>query len=374
SNLLKKIKLPIFDAVIIYMGLYGLKIFWELYYYKTPNHFDNTLLYFNYPLYILTWLITVYFSGGYDKSNNIRQLVRGLLVGTIFIAAVYGFLDLKYRSSRALIVMGTVWAVAATVALRMILHFIKYHNFNIEDKKIKNLIIVGSKSERERVEKLLQQAQVHKNLIGVVAPNDQFDPRIFLGNLDQMKEIVEIYKIKEIIFCSKDIAYQQIIYWLNQLGSKIDYKILPEESLSIIGSSSKNNAGELYTIDIRFRIANTRQRRNKRTFDLLFSIFVIITLPIQMIIIKNPFSFLQNIWSVLIARKSWVGYAHSKDLSLLPKLKPGVLATIDGISVKNINEPTAQRLNFLYAKDYRVEKDLEIIWRAYRDLGKSKNL
>ena len=121
SNFLKKIRLPFLDAIVIYTGLFGLKIFWELYYYKTPNHFEGALLYFNYPLYILIWLISVY----------IRRLVRGLLVGTVLIAAVYGFLDSEYRSSRALIVMGMVWAITATVALRMLLHFTKYHNFNV---------------------------------------------------------------------------------------------------------------------------------------------------------------------------------------------------------------------------------------------------
>ncbi|MBK7873244.1 MAG: glycosyltransferase [Saprospiraceae bacterium] len=374
SNVFQRIRLPFLDAAIIYTGLVGVKIFWANYYYKDPNYFKETIFFFNFPLYTFIWLVTVYFSGGYDESSNLRRLIRGLLVGTVIIAAVYGFLDLEYRSSRAVILLGAAWAIASTVTLRILLHFIKYHNFNIGKERAKNLVILGSKAESERVEKLLQQAQVQKNLIGIVSPETEADHKIFLGGLPQLGEVVQIYKIEEIIFCSKDVASQQIMQWMSQLGSGIDYKILPEESLSIIGSSSKNSAGELYTIDIRFRIADPRQRRNKRTFDLLFSIFIIITLPFQMIIIKNLFSFLQNIWSVLIAKKTWVGYAHSKDLSLLPKLKPGVLATIDGISVKNINEPTAQRLNFLYAKDYQVEKDLEIIWRAYRGLGKSKNL
>ena len=83
-----------------------------------------------------------------------------------------------------------------------------------------------------------------------------------------MKEVVQIYKIDEIIFCSKDISAQDIMQWMSKLGSSIDYKIIPKESLSIIGSSSKNSTGELYTIEIQFNINTPMARRNNRMLDL----------------------------------------------------------------------------------------------------------
>ena len=370
TNLIKKIRLPLLDTALIYVGLIGLKIFWAHYYYKDPNYFKDNILYFNFPLYTFIWITTVYFSGGYEELGNLRRLVRGLLVGTLFIAAVYGFLDLEYRSSRAVILLGASWAIAGTVALRVFLHFLKFRNFNVGRERAKNLVIVGSKAESERVEKLLQQAQVQKNLIGLVAPKDDIDHKIFLSGLSQLAEVVQIYKIEEIIFCSKDIASQQIMQWMSKLGSSVEYKILPEESLSIIGSNSKNTIGELYTIDIRFRIADPRQRRSKRTFDLLFCLFGILTLPFQVLIIQKPAGFVQNLWAILIARKTWVGYANTAELSSLPKLLPGVLSPLDALPIKNVNAPTTQRLNFLYAKDYQVAKDLTIIWAAYRQLGR----
>lgn len=369
SNLFQRIRLPFVDAVVIYAGLFGLKIFWELYYYKTPNHFEDTLLYFNYPLYILIWLTSVYFSGGYDESNNLRRLIRGLLVGTIVIAAVYGFLDLEYRSSRALIVMGTVWAIAATAIIRMLIHFAKYHNFNVGSERTKHLAIVGSKAESERVERLLQQAQVQKNLIGIVSADANTNPQVYLGSLEQLAELVQIYKLEEIIFCAKDVDNQQIMQWMTRLGTVINYKILPEGSRSIIGSSSKDTSGELYTIDIRFRIAQPRYRRSKRTFDLLFCLFLLPTLPLQVFFIKNFGKLLHNLFQVLLNKKSWVGYAETNLESYLPSIKPGVLSSLSALPLFHINDSTIQRLNFLYAKDYEVRKDLEIIWRSYTQLG-----
>ena len=118
---------------------------------------------------------------------------------------------------------------------------------------------------------------MQKNLIGTVAPGENPDPGVYLSSLDQLAEVVHIYKIDEIIFCSKDISTQQIMGWMSHLGPSIEYRIVPEESLSIIGSSSKNSAGELYTIEIRFQIAHYMNRRNKRLLDLLLSVFFLNT-------------------------------------------------------------------------------------------------
>lgn len=369
ANIFKAIRLPLWDAAVIYAGLYGLKVFWSNYYYKDPHHFDATILYFNFPLYIFIWITTVYFSGGYDESNNLRRLVRGLAIGTVLIAAIYGFLDMQYRSSRAILAMGAVVATAGTVTLRILIHFFQFRNFNVGKEQAKKLVIIGSKTESERAEKLLQRVQVLKNQLGIISPKANYDDQIYLGSLDKLDELVAIYRIEEIIFCSKDIAYQDIIHWMSKLGAQLAYKILPEGSQSIIGSSSKNTAGELYTVDVRFRIADLRHRRGKRTFDVLFSLFLLVTLPIQMLVVKNRLGFVRNIFSVLFAKKSWVSYIPTEEKVGLPKLKIGILSPSHAISVQALDEATQQRLNFFYAKDYHLQKDWEIIWLGYAHLG-----
>jgi len=107
-----------------------------------------------------------------------------------------------------------------------------------------NLIIVGLEEESKRVLSLIHQAQVPINFIGMVAPPDVNDPEIYLSSVEQLDEVVHIYKINEIIFCSKDISSHDIMYWMTKLGAELEYKIVPKESISIIGSSSKNTTGE----------------------------------------------------------------------------------------------------------------------------------
>lgn len=375
SNIFKKAFLPLLDAILLYAGLFYLKNFWASYHFNDPGYYNDSFLYFNAPLYVLIWLGSVYFSGGYEERNNIRRLVRGLLFGTVLIAAVYGFLDLEYRTSRALILLGAAWAVMAMVAVRTFIHFAKYGNLSVGRNRPKNYIIVGSMAESERVRSLLHKAEVVNNHIGTVAPEEVFDASIYLGGLYQLAEIVQIYKINEIIFCAKDVNNQDITHWMTTIGPSLEYKIVPQESLSVIGSSSKNTAGELYTIDIRFKIASDLNRRNKRLVDMAVSIFLLITYPIQLFLVPKPVQLLRNSWQVLIGHKSWVGYHELQEVPFhLPSIKPGILSPVDGLSISTTHTPTLQRLNLLYAKDYRVNQDLEIILKGYRKLGKATTI
>ncbi len=388
KNIWDKLRLPLLDALLIYGGLIFLKNFWANYYYKDPTWFKTNVLWFNFPLYILIWLGSVWLNGGYDsvirRNYDLRRLVRGLGIGTLILAAVYGFLDLDYRPSRALVLMGAVWAALATVGLRVLAHFLEFRNFRIGRDRVKNLVIVGSAGESARVMALLNQAGVAKNFIGFVEPaplsppirggdetplsswrgvGGAASPPLMgrLGGASQLDEIVRIYRVDEVIFCSKDIMTQEIMTWMTRLGPALSYKIVPEESLSIIGSSSKNEPGELYTIEIQYNIAQPGQRRNKRVLDLLVCLALLATLPLWLFFSEKRKVFLKNWAAVFFGKKTWAGYAPQEQNASLPKLKPSVFSPLDQWKDLKINDNAVARLNFLFAKDWNVWQDLEVI-------------
>ncbi len=370
SNISKKLIWPLMDGLVIFLGIHFLKQFWGNYYFDNPEYYNNPkFLLFNVPLYIGVWIMSIYFSGGYAQKNSLKRLIRGLLFGTLVLLAIYGLLSEDYRSSRMLLLLSSVWAVFSLSGIRILHHFIKYKNFDIGQSKENRVIIVGSESESDRVKKLLQISQVQKNILGIVSTDEKFNEKVYLNHIHRLKDVVDIYKINEIIFCSKDVKSQQIMSWMTQLGSELDYKILPEESLSIIGSRSKNTAGELYTIDIQYNIANPLNKRNKRLFDIVISFFILLLSPILMFFQKKIGHFFANIFAVLFGRKSWVGYRSDVDVSRLPKLKPSVLSPLDAIKVKGNSKATVEHLNFLYAKDYDLGRDFEILWLGMKSLG-----
>ncbi len=384
SNTLKKIALPLLDAALLFGGLFGLKYFWARYYYHDIAYYDPKFVWFNIPLYVLVWLGSVYFTGGYDERYNLRRLVRGLVIGTLVLSAIYGYLPLELRPSRAIVLLGAVWAVCSLAGLRTLIHLLRTGNLAVGRSRPENLVIVGSEAESERVRSLLGQAGVQKNFIGTVSPDaddtavkpsDSSFKKSTIAPLNRLEEMVQIFKVDELIFCSSDVSSEEIMQWMTRLGSGIAYKIVPKESLSVIGSSSKDTAGELYTIEIRFNIATPMSRRNKRLFDLLaVTTFALFALPL-LFFVKKKKGFLKNIIQVFFGKKTWVGYAGSNtDVSQveppnLPSIRPGVLSLRDGQPKRQLDGPTIRRLNFLYAKDYEIHHDLRIIWKSLRKLG-----
>lgn len=374
SNFLKKWYQPALDAIIIFTGLIFIKDIWAVLRFHNPEYFKSSLYLFNYPLYIFIWLFTIYLRGGYDKKGRVKHLVNGICIGTIIIAAIYGFLPSHLRASRMLIVFGTFWAIISTLGVRSIMSFIKKGSFIIDEPLQNKLIIIGETAESKRVLDLLFQARVEVNLIGNVSPFEkEIDFDSYLGSVSQLHEIVQIYQVNEIIFCGKDISAEVIIFWMSKLGSDINYKIVPEQSISIIGSNSKDTAGDLYTIDFNFRITSSIQKRNKRVLDVLLSLFILMLSPLIIWFWKKPFNLVRNAYSVLTGNKSWVGYSQlDNKLKNLPKLKDGIISPIDALSIIPENPNTIHRINLFYAKDYNNTSDWEIILKSIKNLSRKK--
>nr|MBP7535290.1 glycosyltransferase [Chitinophagales bacterium] len=284
QNMMRQVWLPLLDAAMLYAGMYGLKNLWQNNLKAAENlTYPPEYMLVNVPLYVGIWLLSVFLSGGYDQPMRVARVIRGLLFGTLLISAVYGFLPEMFRFSRGMILAGSVWAIFTTTFLRLIIHFVQYKSLAIDHTPKTRAVIVGSLAECKRVNALLHQSGVQLDLIGYVqTTNDnttQTDP-LFLGNTQQLKEIAAIYKLNELIFCGRDLPSQQIIQFMIDIGQTTDYKIVPQESLSIIGSNSKNTAGDLYAIDINLHLNQTRHRRNKRLFDVTFAVLLLCICPV----------------------------------------------------------------------------------------------
>ena len=372
---LKAIALPLFDAAILIGGHFFITSYYAANFkfgvgggeYKPEQ--VNILL----PVYNALWLLAVYFSGGYDKPIRIMKIIRGIFVGTAIILIGYALFPEEWRFSRALILFGAAWAMATLLLTRFIFSLARIKSMRLDSGHAQRIAIVGSEKECKRVKGLLNQTVTNAGFIGFVNANDdELNDPAFLGRFGQLNDIVAIYSIDEIIFCAKDLASQEIIDRMAQLGDtkKVSYKIAPPESLSIIGSNSIDTAGDLYVIDIN-SVSKAVNRRNKRVMDVFISLTFLPLLPLIMWVVKKPVGFAGNVFSVLFGMKSWVGYAPTIDNNFhLPKIRTGVLNPSDVLPQVQRTELICGRLNLLYAKDYQVGNDLNIIRKGFRELGK----
>jgi len=361
-----KIAIPFLDAVLGYVGLAAISYFWGRgMVYDGAGNYPVILFVAVLPAYILIWLLSTYFAGGYDKPYSIGRAVFGVALGSVFVLMLYALLPETMRFSRALILFGTLWLAIEMSATRLIGIWMGKESFLSKRNAKKRFLLIGSPDEAHRVEALIQSTSIKPDFIGLVSPDNTVEvAEGFIGRMSQVPDIINIYKITEIIFCSKDVPHQVIIDKMVEWhASNVDYKIAPEDSLSIIGSNSINTRGDLYTVDIK-AIDTVANRRNKRLLDIVLSVFSgLFWLPLALVV-KKPIRFLKDAILVFIGRRTWVGYCPTADdTQKLPEIRRGIYNPASAID-KDIDPEVMNQLNLLYARDYTVWKDAEIFFRA----------
>ena len=370
KRILEKIYLPLFDALLIFLGYLFLTPYWENLRFDI-GYYPPGFLRLVVPIYILFWFFGIIFSGGYKKPVNLLKLARGLLWGSISILLVYSLVDEKFRFSRALILLGSAWAVFILISFRLIFHWLKVKGFRLDIKKNKKIAIVGHSVEASRVKQLLQNTQIQSELAGFIALDKSDQGQHYIGQLEQLKEIIRINRIDEIIFCAENISSAEIIRGMLDLTHlEVDYKIAPPESISIIGSNSIHTAGDLYVVNMN-AISKASNKRKKRFFDIGSSLIYLILSPLIIWFFKKKTSFLKNIFWILTGRKSWIGYILVPDTyEELPVLKTGVLNPGDLFTELTLDIEKKRQLNMLYAKDYGIFTDAEILLKGWKNLDR----
>jgi hypothetical protein len=77
-------------------------------------------------------------------------------------------------------------------------------------------------------------------------------------------------------------------------------------------------------------------------------------------------------FNVLAGKISWIGYIpREQSKGNLPDLKQGILNPGDLFTEFTLNEEKITRLNILYAKDYSLSTDSEIMLKAWKNLDKN---
>ena len=377
----------LFDAGLIYGGIFLLKDYWEKTKKYVPGPYPPQYMRVVVPVYIVVWLATAYLSGGYDRPVKVVRLARGIFVGTVLISAVSNFLD-AWRFSKALIILGGAWALVALIGRQLATHFIKYKNLRLGERRQKNIAIVGSAAESRRVRQLLEAAAVPARIIGYVRAGSDAElsvpstanslvssfshsPFEALGELRQLPDLVRLYVLDELIFCGRDLPVSQIIGLMLALPASppVAYKILPEASAYIIGSSRKDAPGDYYALDIPLNLNQPGPARTKRLLDALSAAMLLLLAPAIIWFQKDKQNFVRNAANVALGRATWVGLRHTPGPA---PARPAVLSPADAADAPALmSADTKRHLELLYAKDYAPGQDLGILWRCRRRLGQA---
>ncbi len=360
--------LPVLDSILIFFGFYFIKPLWESYKFPSGGTYPKEYLMFAVPFYIFVLIFSVFISGGYERPAKNKNLSKGILYGTFVLLMIYSLLDESYRYSRLLLLAGSGWALISTYSIRKFFSILKIHEFGFKTEKQKNLIIIASKNETSSIEELIKISKIPYKISSVINPDNNLTDKL-------ISETIKISKANEIIFNLKETDSKRIIEIMLLLSDyDIDFKIAGEKSLSIIGSSSVNSSGELYSVDLN-SINKKINARKKRIFDIVISLLLLVFSPVFLFYVDLKINFIKNIFKVFAGKLSLVGYKFEKEEEIikLPKLKKGILNPSDIQPELFFDSADYYGININYAKNYKIYNDLLIIFSGFKELGRLIN-
>lgn len=366
GTFIRKIGLPLLDAGLILLSFWLVKTVWSEYV-RTDTEYKNSLLWIAFPAYTAFYLVAAYYAGLYDRWYKRSELVSSTVIATIVLLAAYALLPEQYRFSRAILLFGSVLAFLLISLLRWILIKTEVVTGNKETDATGATIIAGSPEEYTQIIGLLNAAGEQQRVLGRVAVNK--DDTNAIGYYGDMARLSSVVPFREIILCVGKLSYAEAIKTIQQLPGKTTAKIHATGSTSIIGSSSKDAAGEALSKENGLQLSNPYNRRLKRLIDVSVAVFALLTFPLQLFIVKKPFRFFTNCFAVLFAQKTWIGYTTGE--KNLPRLKPPVIAC-NGVPAsvqQSLPAESLQMMDFWYARDYQPLTEIKMIGKLYRKLG-----
>ena len=84
-------------------------------------------------------------------------------------------------------------------------------------KQRKRTLIVAGKEEFDRISSVLKQTFFQGEVLGFVSV--QSNEKGAIGNLDQLPELVRIFRANEVVFSGKELTAEQIIWQMSSLAT-----------------------------------------------------------------------------------------------------------------------------------------------------------
>ncbi|MDP3683785.1 MAG: sugar transferase, partial [Ignavibacteria bacterium] len=175
--------------------------------------------------------------------------------------------------------------------------------------------------------------------------------------------------ISVVIFPSEEVSYTAMMSVVADCQKEnVEFKLAGSNLDFLVGKSSVYLLEDIPFIEITYNISQTGHRFIKRSFDLLFGLFLLFTLYPFFFLKRNLLNrksllldFILKIPKVVGGRLSFVGPKENmvSNLFLGKKGITGIWFT------DSENEENLEKLNIFYAKNQNIWLDLEILSKTF---------
>lgn len=362
NSFILKFRFVFVDGVMLASGFYLIRHYWAIAYHGSADYFNNQATSFNLVFFVIVWISCFFYQGVYEKKYALKDLLIAAIWGFVISLMIYALLPENWRASRMLLILSFLWVVCYSLLSRLLFNRVLLKSWIVGSDKSKNVLVIGDASQVEKANFLLKQKRYSFNLVY----KDPQETRFF--SKDKWIDLIRIQKIEELVFCQKNLDWKEILFVMSELNEQVEYKIMTESGSGIIGSTSKNDRGEIYSLDLDYNLAQQVYIRQKRLFDFLFSVVLLIFIWLLVFVFKEKKQFIKNLFGVLRGSITWVSYRTNENRKItLPVIKPGILYPVPSAEHILSNDFEDQLLT-MYAWNYSAWTDLEICLRDFQKL------
>ncbi|MFA5832251.1 MAG: glycosyltransferase [Bacteroidota bacterium] len=343
---------------------------------------------FTFPVYAYPWtfvvpaliiFIALFLYGVYTEFKlSVSRSFAAVFSGFTVIAAIVAF-EKDFAFSRMIMLISGGLSLFFIPGWRLLLRLFGFSEKTSRTTLFgrRTLIVGAQQSGQEIVKKLRAKVGGGYSVVGFIDVNRKrvgekiFDVEI-LGSMETIGKVIQEQHISEVIFSSDAVSYSMILDVIAKNRNRfVNFRLVPNNLEVIIGKPSIDQLDEIPFIEIDYNIGKLGNRFVKRLFDVLFSLFFLISIApfvyfITVFSKKPAIGFKKAILqlpSVLIGSMSIVGYFSTPQRNMFSG-KPGITGLIHIQNGNTLKVEEKEQYDLYYAKNQSLMLDLEIILKS----------
>ncbi len=369
---LRRLLFPALDFVLVYGSVVGVAVAWP----GTTHRALTGLFLLTVPLvYSASTVAQIQLAGGY---RHTRQRLRHAAVGVIgamaFVAAL-SFFAKTVAFSRVVIVASVVPAFVLLAGWRVMV--------NRRSGGLRRAVVVGRSIEAEKLDSAISTHDRPPFVVaGYVADTDSTTSRNRLprlGSSSQLRDIVRIHAIDEIIFAANGLPNQAVLSLMQTLRDlPVEFKTLVADGSHIIGKARVEDLSIplLPAVATHGRMSPSTGRRLAHRLLAVLGLLMRPFVEAVCIVIRRPALFslrskMRALHLVVLSRLSLIGY-HKGDGFIPPaewNITEGLFSVSETLSIRRPTPADLERAWLFYAHSRSISLDLGIVFRSLRGSG-----
>ncbi len=350
------------DGVLICFVLNYFVKFWAAWYFQNNQYYANAAINTNVILYTVFWVTSLWFFGLYDQSTTYKRIWYGTILGTLGILLIYALETNEFRTSRMLIIAGSIFVLFYGSFRFMLAMKFRQWTGKIISEIERNTAIVGKEKEAIQLKSNFLKSGRKESQVILISPEATYHRNLFVDHIENLDQIIRQYAIQEVVFCTETLTIKEIIQLMSRTNPGVSIKLTGDRNLSLIGGNISASESDLVSIQVNYILNDPLYKRLKFTADILCSTLFLSIFPIIWIINGGKMSVFRHILEVLAGKKTWIGYGgEASDYIFLPKIPKGIVSYPMARKFQRIEKGHFKHMNIRYATQYSLWDDLELI-------------